>query len=92
MNNFTGQIPRSLGKLKSLVFLRLNHNQLTGKIPRELTTISSLKVVDVSNNNLCGTIPISGSFSGFPVKNFESNPRLDGPELQGFVPYETSCE
>ncbi|KAJ7561850.1 hypothetical protein O6H91_03G044000 [Diphasiastrum complanatum] len=92
MNNFTGEIPRSLANLKSLVFLRLNNNQLTGKIPRELTAISSLKVVDVSNNNLCGTIPTSGSFSAFPAKNFENNARLDGPELQGSVQYETSCE
>jgi len=90
-NNFTGSIPRSLGKLTSLVFLRLNSNQLTGRIPRELTSITTLKAVDLSNNNLCGTIPVSGSFSHLSDKSFANNPRLNGPELEGFVPYEMSC-
>lgn len=90
-NNITGPIPASLGNLKSLVFLRLNDNQLTGPIPRELTTASSLKVVDVSNNNLCGTIPTSGPFEHIPLSNFENNPRLEGPELQGLASYDTNC-
>ncbi|KAK9124936.1 hypothetical protein Scep_013782 [Stephania cephalantha] len=90
-NNISGSIPPTLGKLKSLVFLRLNDNQLTGRIPRELASIPSLKVVDVSNNNLCGTIPTSGPFEHIPLNNFENNPRLEGPELQGLASYDTNC-
>ncbi|PIN05814.1 Non-specific serine/threonine protein kinase [Handroanthus impetiginosus] len=90
-NNISGTIPPSLGNLKSLVFLRLNDNQLNGPIPRELANISSLKVVDVSNNNLCGTIPTTGSFEHIPLNNFENNPRLEGPELQGLATYDTNC-
>ncbi|CAA2961235.1 somatic embryogenesis receptor kinase 1-like [Olea europaea subsp. europaea] len=90
-NNISGTIPPSLGNLKSLVFLRLNDNRLTGPIPRTLTGISSLKVFDVSNNNLCGPIPITGSFEHIPLDNFENNPRLEGPELQGLAGYDTSC-
>ncbi|XP_042000431.1 leucine-rich repeat protein 1-like [Salvia splendens] len=90
-NNISGKIPPSLGNLKSLVFLRLNDNRLNGPIPRVLTGISSLKVVDVSNNNLCGTIPTSGSFEHIPSNNFENNPRLEGPELQGLATYDTNC-
>lgn len=90
-NNISGVIPPALGKLKSLVFLRLNDNQLTGQIPRELVRISSLKVVDVSNNNLCGTIPTSGPFEHIPLNNFENNPRLEGPELQGLASYDNNC-
>ncbi|KAL6988594.1 Leucine-rich repeat protein 1 [Sarracenia purpurea var. burkii] len=90
-NNISGTIPSSLRKLKSLVFLRLNDNQLTGQIPRELIGLSSLKVVDVSNNNLCGTIPTTGPFEHIPLNNFENNPRLEGPELQGLVRYDTNC-
>ncbi|XP_068662248.1 leucine-rich repeat protein 1-like [Aristolochia californica] len=89
-NNLTGTIPPSLGKMKSLVFLRLNDNRLTGRIPRELSQISSLKVVDVSSNNLCGTIPTSGPFEHIPLSDFENNPRLEGPELQGLVAYDTN--
>jgi len=90
-NNLTGEIPRSLGKLKSLVFLRINNNMLTGRIPRELTLLPNLKVVDISNNSLCGSIPTSGAFQHIPLKNFENNPRLKGPELQGLVSYDTGC-
>lgn len=90
-NNLTGQVPRSLGKLKSLVFLRLNNNWLTGQIPRELASIPTLKVADVSNNDLCGTIPTTGPFEHFPLKNFESNPRLRGPELLGGAAYDSGC-
>nr|CAD1829560.1 unnamed protein product [Ananas comosus var. bracteatus] len=90
-NNISGKIPPTLGKMKSLVFLRINDNKLTGPIPRELATISGLKVVDVSNNNLCGTIPTSGPFEHIPLSNFENNPRLEGPELQGLASYETNC-
>jgi len=90
-NNFTGSIPRSLGNLSNLAFLRLNNNKLTGRIPRELTSITTLKAVDMSHNDLCGTIPVSGSFSHLQAKSFENNPRLNGPELEGFVPYEMSC-
>ncbi|XP_062224394.1 leucine-rich repeat protein 1 [Phragmites australis] len=90
-NNISGTIPPTLGKLKSLVFLRLNGNHLTGPIPRELAGISSLKVVDVSSNDLCGTIPTSGPFEHIPLSNFEKNPRLEGPELQGLAVYDTNC-
>ncbi|KAK4412754.1 Leucine-rich repeat protein 1 [Sesamum alatum] len=90
-NNISGRIPPSLGHLKSLVFLRLNDNQLNGPIPRALASISSLKVVDVSNNNLCGTIPSTGPFEHIPLNNFENNPRLEGPELQGLAIYDTNC-
>lgn len=90
-NNISGIIPPALGKLKSLVFLRLNDNRLTGRIPRELTRISGLKVVDVSNNNLCGTIPTAGPFEHIPLNNFDNNPRLEGPELQGLAAYDTKC-
>ncbi|CAL9097749.1 unnamed protein product [Musa textilis] len=90
-NNISGVIPPTLGKLKSLVFLRLNDNHLTGQIPRELAKTSSLKVVDVSNNDLCGTIPTTGPFEHIPLNNFENNPRLEGPELQGLAIYDTNC-
>lgn len=89
-NKLEGEIPKSFANLKSLKFLRLNNNKLTGSIPRELTTLSDLKVFDVSNNGLCGTIPVDGPFRSFPMESFENN-KLNGPELQGLVPYDFGC-
>ncbi|GMH15098.1 hypothetical protein Nepgr_016939 [Nepenthes gracilis] len=91
-NNLTGPIPPSLSKLSKLKFLRLNNNRLTGRIPRELTKLENLKILNVSNNNLCGTIPASGSLSKFSEGSFADNPRLEGPELIGFVRYDTDRE
>ncbi|CAN6289056.1 unnamed protein product, partial [Urochloa humidicola] len=90
-NKLTGGIPKSLSKLKSLRFMRLNDNKLTGSIPRELANLSNLKVIDLSSNDLCGTIPVDGPFSTFPLRSFENNSRLNGPELQGLVQYDSGC-
>ncbi|XP_017234012.2 leucine-rich repeat protein 1-like [Daucus carota subsp. sativus] len=38
-------IPPTLGKLQSLIFLRLSNNRLVGRIPMELVNVSTLKVV-----------------------------------------------
>ncbi|KAK4841476.1 hypothetical protein QYF36_005062 [Acer negundo] len=86
-NNLTGSIPSSLSNLSNLKFLRLNSNRLVGRIPRELTKLGNLKILDVSSNDLCGTFPTSGSFSKFTEESFVNNPRLEGPELVGFVRY-----
>ncbi|KAI5079411.1 hypothetical protein GOP47_0004890 [Adiantum capillus-veneris] len=91
-NSLTGEIPSSLGKLKSLVFLRLNNNKLTGRIPRSLVGTASLKVVDLSSNDLCGTIPTAGAFEHLPLKSFDNNPHLNGPELLGSVAYDSGCK
>ncbi|KAK4265090.1 hypothetical protein QN277_026188 [Acacia crassicarpa] len=87
-NNLTGKIPPSLSKLSNLKFLRLNNNKLSGRIPRELTKLGNLKILDLSNNDLCGTFPSTGSFSKFSEQSFKNNPRLEGPELMGFVRYD----
>lgn len=88
-NHLSGSIPASLSKLSNLKFLRLNGNKLTGRIPRQLTELANLKIIDLSNNDLCGTIPTWGSFSKFSEESFKNNSRLKGPELMGFVRYET---
>jgi len=69
LNNFTGDIPDTLGQLLKLRFLRLNNNSLSGQIPKTLTAITTLQVLDLSNNNLSGEVPSTGSFSLFtPIR------------------------
>ncbi|XP_026429244.1 DNA damage-repair/toleration protein DRT100-like [Papaver somniferum] len=56
-NPFGGSIPKSLGKLRSLMTLKLANNGLTGTIPSELSNSTLLGSIVLSNNNLNGGIP-----------------------------------
>jgi Leucine-rich repeat (LRR) protein len=56
-NKFTGKIPESLGKLKSLIQLNLSHNSLIGYIQPSLGNLTNLESLDLSSNLLAGRIP-----------------------------------
>ncbi|KAG5235253.1 receptor protein [Salix suchowensis] len=56
-NKFTGKIPKSLGKLKSLIQLNLSHNSLIGYIQPSLGNLINLESLDLSSNMLAGRIP-----------------------------------
>ena len=56
-NQFTGVIPKELGKLSTLVKLYLNQNQLSGTIPETLKELVNLRNLNLGNNQLTGEIP-----------------------------------
>ena len=43
LNQFTGEIPTSIGAFTSLTTLNLQHNQIKGSIPSELAAIPTLR-------------------------------------------------
>ncbi|KAM6552654.1 hypothetical protein CsatB_013416 [Cannabis sativa] len=55
-NNFEGEIPESIGKLKSLKGLNFSQIKLKGSIPMSLIDLSNLKRLDLSSNDLSGKI------------------------------------
>ncbi|KAJ6881355.1 hypothetical protein NC651_028046 [Populus alba x Populus x berolinensis] len=55
-NNFTGQIPSSLGNLIQLATLKLNSNNLMDQIPDSFVNLTLLVYLDLSNNQLQGPI------------------------------------
>ncbi|KAJ6976509.1 hypothetical protein NC653_028600 [Populus alba x Populus x berolinensis] len=57
-NNFTGEIPKVIGKLKALQQLNLSHNSLTGQIQSSLGNLTNLESLDLSSNLLTGRIPM----------------------------------
>ncbi|PIN02635.1 Leucine-rich repeat protein [Handroanthus impetiginosus] len=57
-NSFHGEIPYSIGDLKSLHGLNLSHNELTGPIPASIGNLTQLDFLDLSVNKLNGTIPV----------------------------------
>ncbi|KAL0644457.1 hypothetical protein Bca4012_042747 [Brassica carinata] len=56
-NKLRGEIPTSLGNLKSLKLLNLSHNDIYGSIPQSFGGLEKLEILDVSYNNLSGKIP-----------------------------------
>ncbi|KAM7528627.1 hypothetical protein LguiB_032037 [Lonicera macranthoides] len=56
-NYFEGEVPETIGELKSLYFLNLSHNSLTGSIPPLFGNLKKLESLDLSVNKLIGKIP-----------------------------------
>ncbi|KZV43706.1 putative leucine-rich repeat receptor-like protein kinase-like [Dorcoceras hygrometricum] len=56
-NKLTGNIPVSLGYVKTLEVLRFDWNALNGFIPSNLWNLTSLNEMYLSNNNFEGNIP-----------------------------------
>ncbi|KAI3793186.1 hypothetical protein L1987_35801 [Smallanthus sonchifolius] len=83
LNNFTGMIPESIGKLQNLQELYLDTNHLSGIIPRSLGNLSLVTIVAFGGNNLEGTIPSTiGSCKSLIVLDLDEN------KLSGSVPKE----
>jgi hypothetical protein len=82
-NNITGEIPVSIGSMKSLRLLNLSGNQLEGKIPACLGEIITLEGLDLAKNKLHGEIPQELSkLSMLASLNVSSN-NLCGPIPRG---------
>ncbi|KAJ4822883.1 hypothetical protein Tsubulata_023551 [Turnera subulata] len=82
-NNFEGEIPEYIGKLRSLQGLNLSHNNLSGGIPSSLGNLTALEWLDLSVNKLSGHIP--PELAGLTFLSFMnlSQNRLTGPIPQG---------
>ncbi|KAL9346177.1 hypothetical protein Peur_061030 [Populus x canadensis] len=80
-NKFTGKIPESLRKLKSLKQLNLSHNSLIGCIQPSLGNLTDLESLDLSSNLLAGRIPQELVYLTFlQVLNLSYN------QLEGLIP------
>ncbi|XP_042470973.1 leucine-rich repeat receptor protein kinase HPCA1-like [Zingiber officinale] len=51
-NNLTGEIPESIGLVKTLEVLRLDNNSLNGNVPTNINNLTSLNVLNLANNKL----------------------------------------
>lgn len=56
-NNFTGEIPASVGLVQSLEVLRLDRNSLEGSVPSSISNLTSINELNLANNRLSGPIP-----------------------------------
>ncbi|KAI3711510.1 hypothetical protein L1987_70048 [Smallanthus sonchifolius] len=77
-NNFSGQIPTSIGELPNLKELHLEYNEFSGPIPAFVEP-DIITTLDLSSNRLQGEIP--KSLNKFDAKVFENNANLCGSKL-----------
>ncbi|KAK9911020.1 hypothetical protein M0R45_034947 [Rubus argutus] len=83
INNFEGQIPDFIGKLKGLWSLNISGNTLTGEIPSSLGNLTRLESLDLSKNKLSGEIPQILAQLDFLTKFNVSYNNLTGPVPRG---------
>ena len=57
VNNLTGTIPASIGKLTNLQYLYLYNNRLSGSIPSAIGSLINLSAFLMGTNQLTGAIP-----------------------------------
>ncbi|KAL5546873.1 hypothetical protein UlMin_006560 [Ulmus minor] len=82
-NRFEGEVPVSLGDLRSLIVLNISSNNLTGFIPSSFGNLVNLESLDISKNELSGTIPQQlRSLTFLAYLNLSYN-HLTGPIPQG---------
>ncbi|XP_021887284.1 uncharacterized protein At4g06744-like [Carica papaya] len=73
-NNFTGPIPRSIGKAPFLLEILFLNNQLSGCLPYEIGFLVNSTVFDAGRNFLTGPIPLSfGCLQKMEILNFAGN-------------------
>ncbi|XP_020573839.1 pollen receptor-like kinase 3 [Phalaenopsis equestris] len=78
-NDFSGPIPFSLSKVKSLLELHIEGNGFNGEMPD--LKLPFLRSFNASNNELRGPIPVS--LARFGVSAFEGNEGLCGQPMSG---------
>ncbi|XP_073225587.1 receptor-like protein 15 [Cicer arietinum] len=73
-NNFEGNIPSSIGKMKNLESLDVSHNHFLGELPKGLATYCEmLTYLKVSNNYLQGNIPKFSNWMNMEVLFLNNN-------------------
>ena len=80
VNNFSGEIPPSVGNVSKLQVLELSYNSFHGGVPEELDLLDELIVFNVNMNSLSGSLSFLGALSrckSLVYLNLKSN-RFEG--------------
>ncbi|KAM5581972.1 receptor-like protein EIX1 [Rosa sericea] len=73
-NNLSGNLPNSLGYLKSLRYLKLWYNSFHGRIPESIGNLTSLEDFYLTKNQMSGAIPESfGQLSSLVALEISDN-------------------
>ncbi|XP_010537840.1 PREDICTED: probable leucine-rich repeat receptor-like protein kinase At5g49770 [Tarenaya hassleriana] len=56
-NQFSGNVPSTLGFVQTLEVLRLDRNMLSGEVPENLGNLTNINELNLAHNKLVGTLP-----------------------------------
>ncbi|PKA66970.1 putative leucine-rich repeat receptor-like protein kinase [Apostasia shenzhenica] len=66
-NQFTGEIPASVGLVETLEVMRLDRNILNGAVPSDINNLVQITELNLANNKLTGPLP---NLSGMLLLNY----------------------
>ncbi|KAH7518872.1 hypothetical protein FEM48_Zijuj09G0217200 [Ziziphus jujuba var. spinosa] len=72
-NELTGNLPNSLGYLKSLTYLQMSDNLFQGSLPNSIGNLTSLEEISLSSNILSGIPKSLGQLSKLTVLDISEN-------------------
>ncbi|KAL1556872.1 leucine-rich repeat receptor protein kinase HPCA1-like isoform X3 [Salvia divinorum] len=72
-NQFTGEIPTTLGLVRTLEVIRLDRNLLSGAVPDNLNNLSSVQTLHMENNKLTGPLPNLTSMDSLNYVDLSNN-------------------
>ncbi|KAF7083687.1 hypothetical protein CFC21_087453 [Triticum aestivum] len=81
-NHFGGNIPESIGQLRSLEELHLGSNNMSGELPSTLGNCTNLKTIDLKFNNFSGDL---GKVKFATLQNLKSLDLMSN-NLSGMLP------
>ncbi|XP_076901421.1 leucine-rich repeat receptor protein kinase HPCA1-like [Bidens hawaiensis] len=72
-NQFTGQIPDTIGRLQALEVLRLDRNALDGEVPSALNQLTTLGELHLGYNKLRGALPDLNGMTALTFVDLSNN-------------------
>ncbi|KAI3697502.1 hypothetical protein L6452_30584 [Arctium lappa] len=72
-NQFTGNIPSTVGYVQTLEVLRLDRNAFSGEVPLNLNNLTSLSELNLAHNNLFGALPDLNGMNALSYVDLSNN-------------------
>ncbi|KAK4259713.1 hypothetical protein QN277_006018 [Acacia crassicarpa] len=91
-NNLSGNIPDTIGLVKTLTVIRYNHNHMTGEVPSSIRNLTKLTELYLGYNKLNGSMPDLTGLNSLATVDLSNN-SFNSPSIPSWassLPYLTT--